>query len=149
MGETGDVMMPWEFYLSIALIPGFLAGVFVVIAKLSGWSRLADRFLADREPDEGACFRGQFFRIGWCDYNGCMTIRVSPEGLYLAVWPIFVGHAPLLIPWTALRVVEERRRRWFAVALVEVEQPPLAKLQLPLKVIDAARDWLRPQVSED
>ena len=141
--------MPWEVYFAFALIPGIFAGLLVVIAKLSGWTKLAERFRADREPDDGTCFRGQFFRIGWCDYNGCMTIRVSPEGLYLAVWPIFVGHAPLLIPWSALRVVEERRRRWFAVAVVEVDQPPLARLQLPLKVIDAARDWLRSQDLED
>ena len=141
--------MPWEAYFIFALIPGFFAGLLVVIAKLSGWTRLAERFPADREPDEGVCFRGQFFRIGWCDYNGCITICVSPDGLYLAVWPIFVGHRPLLIPWSALRVVEERRRRWFPVALVEVGQPslsklPLSKLQLPLRVIDAGRDWLRP-----
>ena len=136
-------MMPWEFYLSIGLIPGFLAGVFVVIAKLSGWSRLAERFLADREPDEGACFRGQFFRIGWCDYNGCMTIRVCPDGLYVAVWPIFVGHPPLLIPWSVLRLVEEQRGRWFSFALIEVAPPTFARLRLPLPVIEAGRQWLR------
>lgn len=139
-----EPIMPWEAYFAIALIPGFFAGVLVVIAKLSGWTKLAERFRADREPDDGTCFRGQFFRIGWCDYNGCTTIRVSSEGLYLAVWPIFVGHAPLLIPWSALRVVEERRRRWFPVALVVVDQPP-AKMQLPLRVVDAARTWLPPQ----
>ncbi|MBM3968696.1 MAG: hypothetical protein FJ302_02360 [Planctomycetes bacterium] len=141
--------MPWEVYFAFALIPGFFAGLLVVIAKLSGWTKLAERFRADREPDDGTCFRGQFLRIGWCDYNGCMTIRVSPEGLYLAVWPIFVGHAPLLIPWSVLQVVEERRRRWFAVALLEVGQPSQAKLQLPLKVIDAARAWLPFQDSAD
>jgi len=60
-----------------------------------------------------------------------------------------VGHAPLLIPWSVLQVVEERRRRWFAVALLEVGQPSQAKLQLPLKVIDAARAWLPFQDSAD
>lgn len=135
--------MPWEAYFLTALFPAFLGGLLVVIARLSGWAGLAERFPADREPEDGICFRGQFFRIGWCDYNGCMTIRVSPDGLYLAIWPIFVGHRPLLIPWSALRVAEERRRRWFPVALVTVGEPPLAKLQLPLRVIDASRDWLR------
>lgn len=141
--------MPWEAYLTLALIPGFFAGLLVVIAKFSGWEKLAERFPADRVLDEGMCFRGQFLRIGWCDYNGCVTIRVSPDGLLLAVWPIFVGHAPLLIPWSVVRVVEERRRRWFADALVEVGQPPLAKLHLPLQVIDAARPWLPPPASAE
>lgn len=141
--------MPWEFYLTIALLPGFWAGLCVVIAQVSGWTRLASRFAADREPDEGIVFRGQILRIGWSDYSGCLTIRVAPEGLYLAVWPIFVGHRPLLIPWTELRILEERRRRWFAVALVEVSDPPLAKLQLPLRIVDAARSWLRPPQAGD
>lgn len=141
--------MPWEACFIVALIPGFFAGLLVVIAKISGWTRLAERFPDDRVLDDGVCFRGQFLRIGWCDYNGCMTIRVSSEGLFLAVWPIFVGHAPVLIPWPALRVVEERQRRWFPVALVEVDQPPVAKLQLPLRVIEAARPWLRPPASTE
>lgn len=140
--------MPWEAYSAFALIPVFFAGLLVVIAKLSGWTKLADRFRADREPDDGTCFRGQFFRIGWCDYNACMTIRVCPDGLYLAVWPIFVGHPPLLIPWSELQVVEERPSRWFAFAVVTVRQPTLAKLRLPLPVIDAAREWIRPQRSD-
>ncbi len=141
--------MPWEAYFIVALLPGFFAGLLVVIAKVSGWTGLVERFPGDRVPDDGICFRGQYVRIGWCDYNGCITIRVSPEGLYLAVWPIFVGHRPILIPWPELRVLEERRRRWFPVALVEIGQPRLAKLQLPLKVIDAARAWLKPSVIDD
>ncbi|MBC7820596.1 MAG: hypothetical protein IAG10_27240 [Planctomycetaceae bacterium] len=136
--------MSWEAYLMFALIPGFLAGLLVVIGKLSGWARLAERYAADREPDDGTYFRGQFFRIGWCDYNGCMTIRVAPDGIYLAVWPIFVGHAPLLIPWSAVWLVEEQRERWFAFVLIDVGQPPLARLRLPLRVIDAGRQWLQP-----
>ena len=140
--------MPWEAYFVFALLPAFFSGFLVVIAKISGWAGLAERFPADREPMDGTCFRCQYLRIGWCDYNGCLTIRVSPEGLYLAVWPIFVGHRPLLIPWSELRVVQERRQRWFAVALVEVGEPRLAKLQLPLRVIDAARDWLRSPDSD-
>lgn len=141
--------MPWEAYATFAVLPAFFAGLFVVIAKLSGWKKLAERFPADRVLDEGICFRRQFLRIGWCDYNGCVTIRVSPDGLSLAVWPIFVGHAPLLIPWSEVRVVKEHRRRWLADAVVEVGQPRLAKLQLPLRVIDAARPWLPPQSMAD
>ena len=141
--------MPWEAYFIVALLPGFFAGLLVVIAKVSGWTQLVDRFPGDRVPDDGIIFRCQYFRIGWCDYNGCITIHVSSEGLYLAVWPILVGHRPILIPWSQLRVLEERRRRWFPVALVEVGQPRLAKLQLPLRVIDAARAWLKPSGTDE
>ena len=137
--------MPWEWLFPVALVPAIWAGVLVLIGKVSGWSRLAEKFRAEREPLDGTRFDWQFLRIGWCDYNGCLTIRVSPEGVYLAVWPIFVGHLPLLIPWSELRLIEERRSRWFATAKFEVSSPPLVRLQLPLKAIDAAREWLRKE----
>lgn len=143
MNKFAMPAMPWEAYFVFALIPVFFAGLLVVIAKVGGWTKLAEKFPADREPDEATCFRGQFLQIGWCGYNGCTTIRVSPDGLYLAVWPIFVAHPPILIPWSELRVFQERRRRWFAAAVVEVGIPTIAKLELPLSVVDAAREWLR------
>ena len=138
--------MPWQAYLTLALLPGFFAGLFVVIGKLSGWSKLAERYRADREPDEGICFRGQDLRIGWFwNYSGGITYRVSPDSIYLAVWSILVGHAPLLIPWPEIKLVEERPGRWFSVAKIEVGRPPLRKLELPLRVIDASREWLPSQ----
>lgn len=138
--------MPWEAYLGIALLPGFFAGLFFVIGQVSGWAKLAERYLADREPDEGVRFRGQDLRIGWFwNYSGGITYRVSPDGIYLALWPIFVGHAPLLIPWSDVILLEERPGRWFSVARIEVDGPPRTKLEVPLRVIDAGREWLRPQ----
>ncbi len=142
--------MPWEAYIGIALLPGFFAGLFFVIGQVSGWAKLAERYLADREPDEGVRFRGQDLRIGWFwNYSGGITYRVSPDGIYLAMLPIFVGHAPLLIPWSDVTLVEERPGRWFSVARIEVGQPPRTKLELPLRVIDAGRVWLRPQESSE
>ena len=135
--------MRWELFIPFALVPAVWAGLCVVIASVSGWSRLAERFQADREPIEGARFGWQFLRIGWCDYNGCLTIRVSSEGIYLTVWPIFVGHVPLLIPWSELRVLKEQRTRWLANAQLEVSSPPIAKIHIPLRVLDAGREWLR------
>lgn len=136
--------MPWEAYLAIALLPGYFAGLFVVIGKLSGWSRLADRYRADREPDDGVRFGWQDLRIGrFWNYSGGITYRVSPDGLYVAMFPLFVGHAPLLIPWSEVKLVEERPGRWFSTAKIEVGHPPHTKLELPLRVIGAGRQWLQ------
>lgn len=135
--------MRWELYLPFAIAPAFWAGLCVVIAKMSGWARLAEQYRAEREPVEGARFGWQFLRIGWCDYNGCLTIRVSPDGLYLAVWRIFVGHAPLLIPWSDLRVLKESRTRLLANTQLEIASRPTTKICLPLRVLDAGGEWLR------
>ena len=78
-------------------------------------------------------------RIGWFwNYSGGITYRVSPDGIYLAVCPIFVGHAPLLIPWSDVTLLEERPGRWFSVARIEVGQPSCTKLELPLRVIETS-----------
>lgn len=135
--------MPWEVLLPLALIPGFWAGLCVVIAWMSGWSRLVQRFRADRLPFDGETFRFQFLRIGWCDYNGCVTYHVAPEGLFISIWLIFPGHPALLIPWNELRATSETKRRWFATTLFEVSSPSLCKMTVPQKVVDAARTYLR------
>lgn len=139
--------MPWEALWTIAFVPVFWMVMCLVVAQVSGWSRLAARFPASFEPFDGTRFRWQFLGIGACDYNGCVTLRASPEGLFIAVWPIFFGHPVLLIPWSEMRVLEERRFLGFHVAKVEVGSPPLAILKLPVKVVDAGRNWLR--VSEE
>ena len=139
--------MRWELLLPFAMVPVFWAGVCLIVAKVSGWARLAERYRAESEPTGGARFGWQFLRIGWCDYNGCMTMRVSPEGLHLAVWPVFVGHAALLIPWNQLRLVKESRTRWLAYAQIEVDSSPLTKIFIPLRVLDAGREWLQQDVS--
>ena len=140
--------MPWEWLLPLALIPAMIAGMFVAIASVGGWSRLAERYRAEREPFDGPRWTSSFLEIGWCGYNGCVIYRVAPEGLYIAVWAILVGHPPLLIPWGDIRVLEERPSRWwFASARCEAGNPKLAKLSVPLAVIQAATEWLTPDAN--
>lgn len=139
--------MRWGLLMLFALVPACWAGLCVLIANVSGWVRLAERYRAEREPVEGVRFGWQFLRIGWCDYNGCVTIRVSSEGLYLAVWPVFVGHPSLLVPWSQLRLVKESRTGWLAYAQMEVASSPLTKIFIPLRALGAGREWLQQEGS--
>lgn len=137
--------MPWEWLLPLALIPAFWAGLCLSIASISGWSRLAEKYRADREPMDGPRWNWSFLRIGWCDYNGCLIYRVAPEGLYIAVWAMFVCHPPLLIPWGDIRILSKRESRWYASAKCEVGNPKVATLTLPLDVLKAAAEWLKSE----
>ncbi len=41
----------------------------------------------------------------FCNYNGCLKVGSSPEGLYLSPIVFFrAGHPALLVPWNEIRV---------------------------------------------
>jgi hypothetical protein len=63
-------------------------------------------------------------------YHNCLTIGGSPEGLYLAIMPLFrFRHPPLLIPWAEITVTRRR------ILLFEVVQFSLGwELDVPLCV---------------
>jgi hypothetical protein len=106
---------------------------------LSGWTALAAKYRNDQWPD-GRTFRMQSARFNWADYNGGLTIRVCPEGLGLAIWRIFrFGHPSLFIPWSALHVLTVSDHWYGRYAVLTVDSPPIAKIRLPLKIMEAAK----------
>jgi hypothetical protein len=112
-----------------------------LVARFSGWGKLAELYPA-AEPPAGRVFRWQAGRIGWSDYNGCLTITVGPAGLGLAVLGLFrPGHPPLLIPWSSLRVVQVHTGWLVRGVTVAVDDPPVTKMRLPAKVFDAAHEF--------
>jgi hypothetical protein len=118
------------------------------IAWLGGWSALARHYKAVNAPS-GQRFSMQSGALGWIDYNGCLTLRVCPEGLYLAIWPLFrFAHPPLLIPWSALHVLKVQDKWWSRHVDMAVDTPAIARLRLPLKVVEAAQK-LSPAAGRD
>jgi len=124
----------------------FLIGVWYIVgvglARAGGWSALAQRYQAAGAPD-GKKFSMQSVGFGWVDYNGGITIRVSSQGLYLATWSfLLVGHPPLLIPWASLQVLKVRETFWKKDVTLAVDDPPIARIRLPLRIIEAAQGLL-------
>jgi hypothetical protein len=82
----------------------------ILIARLSGWARLASHYRTDAPPD-GNRFRFQSagMRFG-TNYGGCLTVGVNRIGLYLAVWFLFrFGHPPLVISWRDITMTERKK----------------------------------------
>lgn len=105
-------------YLLIPLaVAGFVASwcfVCWVIARVGGWHALATRFPAGPAKPAGVrMFYMESLEMGASQYKGSACVGVAPEGLYLSVIFLFgVGHAPVLVPWSAITQVKTEKRWW-------------------------------------
>jgi hypothetical protein len=138
-----------QFYLLLFAI----AVVFVVfwtvlprlIAALTGWKKLAERYRAAARP-EGKTFNWQSAGIrGPGGYNNALTIIIAPDGLYISLMGIFApffgpGHPPLLIPWADLDYKGEKKiflcPPFAVLSIVPIHG---MEIRLPMKIYDAAR----------
>lgn len=135
-------MIEWIIVVA-SVLPGILIlGVtFSLLGWAGGWRAVARIYPASGSP-HGTRFGMQRCKFGWVDYNGCMTMHVSAEGLRIAVWWIFrFGHPTLFIPWSALHVREVIENWWCRDIVLSIGEPEIARLRLPLKIIEAAENF--------
>lgn len=97
--------------------PFLFVGMWLLMSALfaltGGWLFLARRFRAGRRP-EGRRLRGEVRRLGPVAENNITHMIVSDSGLYLYSSLLFRFMRPaLLIPWTEVRFVRERRMLWW------------------------------------
>lgn len=96
------------------IIPVFVLawGWFVIngVARLSGWSRLAEQYRAN-QPFQGEKWRFQSVQMRYLShYNNCVTFGADFQGLYIAMFFLVrPGHPPLLIPWEELEIRPKQR----------------------------------------
>jgi hypothetical protein len=78
----------------------FWSGVVWFIARLSGWSSLAEVYPA-RIPFNETCWSRQSARFRWnSNYSGILRVCADSQALHLSVLALFrPGNAPLSIPW--------------------------------------------------
>lgn len=111
------------------------------LAWAGGWQRLAKAFPASGIP-EGQKLGLRWIKVGWIDYNGCVSYVVNSAGLHVSLWPLFnLGHPPLFIPWSAMRVErvgKEFLRRGQVIKLT-VGEPVVARICVPEAVFEAGK----------
>ena len=80
----------------------------------SGWHALALQYPASFDPDgKRYTVRHAAFGAPLAGYNNAIKAVFLQEGVYLcAVFVFRAFHAPMLVPWSAVRRVSEKRR-WF------------------------------------
>ncbi len=79
---------------------------------MSGWQTLARHYRALSKPSGSQVFVG-IATLNSVEYKGVLLASVSAEGLYLSALTLFaVGHAPLLLPWTAFQELPTEKILW-------------------------------------
>ncbi len=146
-------ILPWVLF-SILVVAVVLVALFAGIRLLSGifaqsggWNRLATRYSTDRQP-AGQCFTGQTIKMGGLvRYRNCITVCVSPEGLYLAlVSAVLPKQPPLLIPWSEITGVEPTRLYWWKAARLSIGQPQVGTVDMWLPLFQSLRPFLDPAI---
>jgi len=97
--------------LFLLFFAGVWLGVCSLLARLSGWPRLAAHFRAAARP-AGEPIKAQVVGVGRVREIKVTHMIVSAAGLYLYVNPLFrVLRPPLLLPWARVRYLREREFR--------------------------------------
>lgn len=114
----------------------FWCCVMALVAYLSGWQRLAQRYRATL-PVYGKRWNWQSGNVGWASYGGVLILTTNPQGLFMELFfPFGIGHPRLFIPWRDLHHAERKDFLWQREVKVQVGLPPLATLRLPAAVFE-------------
>ena len=98
--------------LFVIVFPLLWAGICFLLAALSGWRGLAQRYRGRLSQVEGSVSMVSG-GMGLISYRGVLNVQVSREGLGLSVlFLLAVGTPPLAIPWTAITVHPRDRLLW-------------------------------------
>ena len=92
----------------LAVIPYFVlfwCAVMFLIARLTGWARLAERFRLT-STFTGPSWGFQSARMRWSThYGSCLNVGADATGLKLSVLFLFrLGHPPLFVPWSEISI---------------------------------------------
>lgn len=100
---------------SLAMFVAIWFGSLHLVARGSGWRRLADAYPPSGVLGSGV---GESFRLrsitmrSGLHYNLCVSLSASPSALRISMpWIFSAGHAPIEIPWSEIR--SEAGRVWW------------------------------------
>lgn len=121
--------------ISIVLGAPFVFGAFWcfvcwLISRVGGWAVLARKFPSEGLPT-GQTLNGESLQLnGFCNYNRIVRMTLCEHGLHLAVWSIFVGHKPVMIPWNEIRHAVPRSVFWVKQVGFEIGEPKIATMRV-------------------
>ena len=120
----------------------FVGGwVFVswLIAKMGGWSRLAEAYRCTN-AFEGSSFRCQSGGVGKASYSNILTVGGDNDGLYLALLFLFRPfHPPLYIPWSEIAMEAKEEKALFfryRCVILTFASAPGVTLKLKAKLLE-------------
>ncbi len=131
--------------LSVVYVAALLVAIPYMVAGMSGWRLLAERFRATEE------FTGDISRwfsatMRWgVHYNHVLRLGANAEGLSIAPQVLFrLGHVPLFVPWNEIRL---ERSGWQFFTLSTTLRLGLQE-QIPFRVSKCIARKLRAAARE-
>jgi len=109
------------------------AVIIFFLSRYSGWKRLSDRFPPRRPQPRPIRRMGYGVLHGWVGYNGGLWVSSDARGVYLAGMPVLLSfcHAPIDLPWSAVREIRRETRMRSPVFRIVVTG--LAEVDLALR----------------
>jgi hypothetical protein len=139
---TGLSLAITALFIAAALFLGIQV-LSTLFARGGGWAKLAERFPA-ATPPQGERRTMQTVELGGLvRYRWCVTVVMSPRGLYLALAsPILPKHSPMLIPWSEVKGVRCARLYWWLAVRLTIGEPPVSTITVWLRLFEAMRPYL-------
>ena len=119
-------------HLQVFLTAGIVLWIVIstILARVGGWAALAAVYRL-QDSFDGRRWHFQSAQMRWAtNYGSCLSVGVSPRGLYLSVPFLFrPTHPPLLVPWADIDV-QVRRLTWFTAVELRFRRVP----GIPLRI---------------
>ncbi len=130
--RPSPILMVFFGVMAAAFFITFMTGLFFLDARITGWHALAQRFPAAGEPlNIYKRQNGGVGTIGLVQMRGLLRVAATNRGLYLAFPKMLsVGHAPLLIPWSQLKLTDDKTVLGIHVLTLQAGDPRLARVML-------------------
>lgn len=124
---------PAQIALLAPLFPVFFVSLWLFVCfviSFAGWRTLSLHFRAASRPD-GQNFPMQGAEIGMAQYNGCLSLVVAENGLWMRPWlPFRAFHPPLLLPWRAFESAKTEKRFWVTQWTMQVVTPDKKRVKI-------------------
>ena len=128
--------MPWILLAVIGSVAAWVAVSFM-IASLSGWRELAEKFAAEQLSPTPRRHSGG--RVGGVTYGGALKLGALPNGFLLSVLlPFRLGHRPLAMQWSD---VSESGGEFMGAKTIVLRVRAIGNATIELPV--AAVEWLK------
>jgi hypothetical protein len=132
--------------LLLAANIGVVTAVFLAMARLTGWKRLAAAYPARPPAQDARTGLGSAFFYTMGNYNGCVRWHADDEYLHLALIRPFqwLGHPPMSVPWAAIEVDLTQSRDGYQQVYIDG-----IPVRLPFKAVEAELELRRAMSREE
>lgn len=126
-------MKPTQIALFAPLFPLFFIALWVFVCfviSLAGWRTLSLHFRAISKPD-GQNLPMQGAEIGMAQYNGCLSLVIAENGLWMQPWmPFRAFHKALFLPWRAFESAKIEKRFWARRWTMQIVTPDKKRVKI-------------------